>query len=541
MALPPALLPLRHPVYARLWFAYIVTSLGTWLQNTGAGWLMTTLSPSPLTVSLVQAATILPFFLLALPAGAIADIVDRRIFLIGTQIWTMAAAGVLAAMTIAGMTTPTSLLALTFAIGIGSAMTGPAWGAIVPELVPREDLVQAIALNGVGFNIARALGPAIAGFLVVLAGSGFAFALFAVSILAVVGALFSWRRTQGRSTLPREHLMSAIRAGMRFVANTPAMRATMIRSFAYALPAAAPWAVLPLVVREQLGLGAGMYGLILGLMGVGGVTSGMLLPNFRHYASRSTIVFASTLCSCVGMALLGLSRHWTLAAFGMALFGVGWVAAFSTLQAAAQLVAPPWVRARALAIYQLSYNGALAFGSFGWGWLGTQIGLPGVLLAAAAGGALVAVAVRMFGIDQAAAGLPSAVRSQPPPEAPDAELATTLPHARGRLLETMHYRATAQQRGEFLEAMAEVRMVRGRAGALFWQLYEDVAHPDGWMETWAMESWIDHLREATRLSDADQSALARASAFQRDPSVPVPHRYIAVEPSLHARLSRSHG
>jgi hypothetical protein len=183
----------------------------------------------------------------------------------------------------------------------------------------------------------------------------------------VVAALFSWRRTQGRSTLPREHLMSAIRAGMRFVANTPAMRATMIRSFAYALPAAAPWAVLPLVVREQLGLGAGMYGLILGLMGVGGVTSGMLLPNFRHYASRSTIVFASTLCSCVGMALLGLSRHWVLAAFGMALFGVGWVAAFSTLQAAAQLVAPPWVRARALAIYQLSYNGALAFGSFGWG------------------------------------------------------------------------------------------------------------------------------------------------------------------------------
>jgi MFS family permease len=541
MALPPALLPLRHPVYARLWFAYIVTSLGTWLQNTGAGWLMTTLSPSPLTVSLVQAATILPFFLLALPAGAIADIVDRRIFLIGTQVWTMAAAGVLAAMTIAGMTTPTSLLILTFAIGIGSAMTGPAWGAIVPELVPREDLVQAIALNGVGFNIARALGPAIAGFLVVLAGSGFAFALFAVSILAVVAALFSWRRTQGRSTLPREHLMSAIRAGMRFVANTPAMRATMIRSFAYALPAAAPWAVLPLVVREQLGLGAGMYGLILGLMGVGGVTSGMLLPNFRHYASRSTIVFASTLCSCVGMALLGLSRHWVLAAFGMALFGVGWVAAFSTLQAAAQLVAPPWVRARALAIYQLSYNGALAFGSFGWGWLGTRIGLPGVLLAAAAGGALAAVAVRVFGIDQAAAGLPSAVVAQPPPEAPDAEFATVLPHARGRLLETMHYRATAEQRDEFLEAMAEVRMVRGRAGALFWQLYEDVAHPDGWMETWAMESWIDHLREATRLSDADQSALARASAFQRDPSVPVPHRYIAVEPSLHARLSRSHG
>jgi len=541
MALPPALLPLRHPVYARLWIAYVVTSLGTWLQNTGAGWLMTSLSPNPLTVSLVQAATILPFFLLALPAGAIADILDRRLFLVGTQVWTMAAAAVLAAMTIAHITTPASLLILTFAIGIGSAMTGPAWGAIVPELVPREDLVQAIALNGIGFNIARALGPALAGFLVVLAGSGFAFALFAASILAVIGALLSWRRAQSRSALPREHLMGAIRAGMRFVANTPAMRATMVRSFAYALPAAAPWAVLPLVVREQLHLGAGMYGLILGLMGVGGVASGLLLPNFRHHANRSTIVFASSLCSCFGIAVLALARHWELAALGMAVFGVGWVAAFSTLQAAAQLSAPPWVRARALAIYQISYNGALAFGSFGWGWLGTWIGLSDMLLVAAIGGAITAVAVRFFGIDQAAAGAPTAAVSQPPPEAPDAELAAVLPHARGRLLETMHYRATAAQRDDFLQAMDEVRMVRGRAGALFWQLYEDIAHPDGWMETWAMESWIDHLREATRLSDADQAALARASAFQRDPSVPVPHRYIAVEPSLHARLSRNHG
>jgi MFS family permease len=541
MALPPALLPLRHPVYARLWFAYVVTSLGTWLQNTGAGWLMTSLSPNPLTVSLVQAATIMPFFLLALPAGAMADIIDRRLFLVGTQVWTMAAAAVLAGMTIAHITTPASLLILTFAIGIGAAMTGPAWGAIVPELVPREDLVQAIALNGIGFNIARALGPALAGFLVVLAGSGFAFALFAVSILAVVGALLSWRRVQPRGSLPREHLMSAIRAGVRFVANTPGMRATMVRSFAYALPAAAPWAVLPLVVREQLRLGAGMYGLILGLMGVGGVASGLLLPTIRHYANRSTIVFASSLCSCVGMAVLGLSRHWIPAALGMALFGVGWVAAFSTLQAAAQLVAPPWVRARALAIYQLSYNGALAFGSFGWGWLGTAIGLSGVLLAAAAGGAVAAVGVRGFGIDQAAANTPSDALPQPPPEAAAAELAALLPHARGRLMETMHYRVTPAQRDAFLETMAEVRMVRGRAGALAWQLYEDIAHPDGWMETWAMESWIDHLREATRLSAGDQAALERASRFQRDPSVPMPHRYIAVEPSPHGRLSRHHG
>ena len=328
--------------------------------------------------------------------------------------------------------TPASLLILTFAIGIGSAMTGPAWGAIVPELVPREDLVQAIALNGIGFNIARALGPALAGFLVVLAGSGFAFALFAVSILAVVGALLSWRRTRSRSALPREHLMSAIRAGMRFVANTPAMRATMVRSFAYALPSAAPWAVLPLVVREQLHLGAGMYGLILGLMGVGGVTSGLLLPNVRHYANRSTIVFASSLCPAPAW------RCWRCRGTGCWRRSAWRCSASAGLPPSPRcrrrrsLSAPPWVRARALAIYQMSYNGALAFGSFGWGWLGDAD--RAIRDAAGRGerrrhrgrrGARFSASTRRR------PALPTAAISQPPPEAPDAELAAVLPHARG--------------------------------------------------------------------------------------------------------------
>ena len=276
MRLPTALLPLRHTVYRRLWFAYVVTSLGTWLQNTGAAWLMTSLDPSPLLVAMVQAATILPAFLLALPGGALADIVDRRRFLIGTQGWTMLAAALLAGLTLAHQTGAWGLLGLTFAIGIGSALTSPAWSAIVPELVPRGDLVPAIALNGIGFNLARALGPALAGFLLLIGGAGFAFALYAVSIGAVIWALAIWRkrRRDQRSALPREHLLSAIRAGMRFVRHTPNMRAAMVRSFAFSLPAAAPWALLPLVVRQQLGLGAGMYGLILGLMGVGGVHRG---------------------------------------------------------------------------------------------------------------------------------------------------------------------------------------------------------------------------------------------------------------------------
>ncbi len=533
MGLPPALLPLRNVVFRRMWFAFVVSSLGVWLQNTGAGWLMTTLSPDPLTVSLVQAATILPMCLLALPAGAIADIVDRRLFLLLTQGWTMAAAALLATLTLMGLITVWSLLALTFAIGIGSAMTAPAWGALAPELVPRNDLVQAIALNGIGFNLARAIGPALGGVLVLAGGSGLTFALYAMSFTAVIAVLLNWRRDNSISSLPREHLLSAVRTGMRFVRNTPAMRAAMIRSFAYSVPSAAPWAMLPLVVHTQLGLGAGMYGLILGMMGMGGVTAGMLLPILRGKVSRGTIVLGASLFSCGGIGLLAVATHWSVACLGMALFGMGWVTAYSSIQAAAQLVAPPWVRARALAIYQLSYNGALALGSFGWGWLGAQIGLTNSLLTAAIGGVVMAVAVRRYRLDPSAARA-AALRFQPhpEPEAPAAELAPSLPQTRRRILETMHYRVDPSQRRGFLAAMSEMRQVRGRAGAVDWQLFEDVAHPEGWVETWMMDSWTDHLREAARLSEDDKIVVDRAGAF-RGADVPLPARYISVDPETH--------
>ena len=243
MRLPPALLPLRHSVFRALWTANVVTALGTWMQNTGAGWLMTSLSPDALSVSLVQAATILPTFLLALPAGALADIVDRRVFMAGVQVWTMLAAITLTILTYAGMIEAAGLIALTFAIGIGTAMYQPAWGATVPEVVPRRDLVQAIALNGIGFNLARAVGPAIGGILVLFGGAALNFLLFSVSFVASIAVLVAWRREPHRSTLPREHLLEAMRVGMRFVRHAPAMRAAMIRSAAFFFPAAAPWAL----------------------------------------------------------------------------------------------------------------------------------------------------------------------------------------------------------------------------------------------------------------------------------------------------------
>ena len=538
--LPPALVPLRNRMFRRLWLASVVAWLGTWLQNTGAGWLMTTLAPQPLIVAMVQAATIMPVFLLALPGGALADIVDRRVFLIGVQLWTILAAGTLAVMTIGHITTAGVLLLLTFAIGIGTALTSPAWSAVIPELVPREDLVQAIALNGNGYNLTRAVGPALAGFLILVGGTSLAFSIYTVSIVTVIAALLTWRRSRRFTGLPREHLVAAMRAGVRFVRNTPAVRHAMLRTIAYSIPCSAPWALLPLMVREQLHLGAGMYGVILGMMGVGGVTSGMLLPLVRARLSANITVLACSLSSCTGIALVGTAHHWLFAAIGMLLFGIGWTSAYATIQAAAQLVCPTWVRARALSIYQLAQNGALTIGSFAWGALAGHVGISQALLIAAGVGVALAVGAQRWGIEQIAPARATAPQPTPPapPAAAAAELVPLLRHARGQVMEAMYYRVAPAERPAFLATMQEVRLVRGRAGARFWQLYEDVAQPEGWLETWSMDSWTDHLRELSRLSQDDRATLARATVFARAPGTSPPARYLAVDPAAHEPLKR---
>ena len=536
MALPAALVPLRHKLFRMLWITNLVVSFGVWMQNTGAGWLMATLAPDALTVSLVSAATILPVFLLALPAGALADIVDKRLFIIMTQSWMLAVSALLALLTYAGWVGSTALLMLTFALGLGAAMNNPAWGTVLSEAVPRRDLVQAIALNGVGFNLARAIGPALAGVLIVFGGPELAFALNALSYLAVIGVLLTWRRSRVRSSsLPREHLVSAMRAGMRFVRHSPIMRAAMARTAAFFFAAAAPWAMLPLVVKEQLGLGAGSFGILLGLMGSGGVAAGMLLPQVRARLSRGTTVFAASLSAFAGMTLLATATHWAQAAAAMVLFGIGWVASSSVAQGAAQMAAPAWVRSRALAIYQLSFNFALGLGTLFWGWLGSRVGLQTAMLAAAGTGLLLAILARRFDIDrEPAAQLGNAAggaTSPPAPEAVDPDMVAVIPLARGQVMESQRYRIDAADRERFLAVMAELRRVRGRAGAIDWQLYEDIAHADAWMEVWSVENWSDHLREASRMGEADRSALARAMRLHKGDPLP-PSRFLAVTPRV---------
>ena len=521
--------PLRHANFRLLWIASLASNTGIWVQNTGAGWLMTSLAPSPIMVSLVQAASMLPVFLLALPAGAFADILDRRRHLIMAQSWMCLMGALLCFLTAFHLIGPWGLLALTFAIGAGSAMNSPAWSATMPELVPRSDLTQAILLNNIGFNIARSIGPALGGFIIGLAGTQAAFALNAVCFVVLIVALVAWKREAPRSTLPKEHFLSAMRAGARFVSASPVMRAIILRALAYFLFASSMWGLLPLLVRERLGLGPEAFGLMLTAMGVGAVGGGLLMGRARAAMGRGPLVLAGSVIGMAALLLLGLAPHWSVAGVGMLLYGVSWIVASSSLQAYAQLSAPAWVRARAIGIYQLCTFGALALGSALAGWLGDIVGVQWALLGFGLVGLAAALAVTPWTMETVTHAEPVA-SALPQPEAPAPELAPLLARDRGRVLETVRYCIDPADRTAFLAAMAQLRRVRLRSGALWWRLYEDVAHPELWAEFWAVESWTEHLREMHRLEPEDRAAIARAAALHRGDRPPAASRSIAHDP-----------
>jgi len=526
MPAPAAFIPFRNPIFRTLWFATLVSNIGGWVQNTGAGWLMTSLSPSPVMVSLVQVASLLPVFLLALPAGALADIMDRKRFLLLTQLWIFTTALILCVLTGAGLLGPWGLLALTFCIGVGAAANFPAFAATTPELVPRGDLVQAIVLNAMGFNLARAVGPALGGVVLGWAGAEVAFGLNAACFLVLITALFFWKRVPEVETTPKERLLPAIQSGVRYVLASPVMRGIIIRSTLAFFAGSAVWGLLPLIVRFRLGLGPSAFGLMLGAMGVGAVACSFWLPALRNRLSRSNTV---VLCSSgVGgsIILLGLSHHWVLAGIAMLLYGASWLGMTSTLSASSQLAARPWVRARAIGLFQVCTFGALAAGTVLAGIGGETIGIPATLIAFGIASIVLAVAVRHLPLEAAPAAPIAAHLTEPMPDAPADELLPSLREDEGRVLESVRYAVPTGSRDAFLAAMAEVRGVRLRAGAIVWRLYEDVAHPERYLELWAVGSWSDHLREQARLSEADHAILAAAVAFQLEGKDPEAERFV---------------
>ena len=514
--------PLSSPVFRALWLATIVSNIGTWMHDVGAAWLMTSLSPSPLMVALVQAATSFPLFLLALPAGALADIVDRRAVLIGAQIWTLIAASGLAAVTLAGWTSPALLLGFTLALACGAAMSAPAFQASVPELVPRAALTQAVALNSTGINIARAIGPALGGVIIAAAGSGAVFALNAVSVSGVLFVLWRWRRAPGDTHLPPERFGGALAAGIRFALRAPALQTVLIRALAFFLFASALWALLPTVARRELGLDALGYGVLLTALGCGAVAGALLLPWLRRRVPVNALTVIAALLFAGATAALALAPGLALAIPVLVAAGMAWIATMAALNGAAQLAVPGWVKARALAIYLLVFQGSMTAGAAIWGWAALQAGSDAALLMAAAGLVMSLVAAWRFPLAaEGALDLAPSLHWEAP------VLAAEIAPDRGPVLITIEYRVAPEAVSDFARAMAPIRRIRRRDGESQWGLYEDAAVPGLMIESFTVPSWVEHLRQHDRVTHADRVEQEAAHVFHLGPHPPVVRHWIA--------------
>ncbi|WP_335941324.1 MFS transporter [Streptomyces sp. PTD5-9] len=519
--------PLRLRVFRTLWIAQFVSNVGGWMQTVGAQWLITQESGSAGLIALVQTSASLPVLLLGIPAGALADIIDRRRLLLGAQVLMLAAAGLLAALTALGRMNSYGVLALTFVLGCGTALMNPAWQAIQPELVPREQIPSAAALGGVNMNLARAVGPALGGLVVALAGTATVFAVNAASFLVTLAALATWRRRAEPDPMGAERILPALRAGNRYVRNAPRVRRVLARSLLFVPCAAALWALLPVAARQELGMGAGGYGVLLGAVGVGAVFGAALLPRVRDRWSSNTTLAAGGILFAVTLALLALLRIPWLVGLVLVFSGIAWVGVLSLLNAQMQVTTPGWVRARALAFYLTIFQGGMAVGAAVWGGVADRIGLVPALLVAAV---LLAAA--------SLAGLALAV--------PDTQLDRSVsmhwaapalvldpPETGGQVLVTIEYRVPPRNADLFIESMRAMGRSRLRTGALHWDLYRDGTRPDTYLEVFQVASWEEHLRQHSgRLTGFDRETEERARSLV-DPDHP-----FQVTHYLPARASR---
>ncbi|WP_235726787.1 MFS transporter [Martelella mediterranea] len=515
--------PLAVPIFRALWFATLVSNIGTWMSSVGAGWLMTSLAPDPLVVALVQVASTFPMFILALPAGALADIVDRRKLLICAQLFAIAAAGSLAFSTWAGLMTAPLLLAFTGLMAIGAALAAPAFQAIVPELVAREALQDAVTLNGLAINIARAIGPALAGLIIAATGPEAVFALNALSTMGVVLVLWRWKRKTEVSLLPPEHLSGAMRVGLRYALRSAELQSVLVRAAVFIVFASCLWALLPLIARDTLGQGAAGYGGLLGFMGIGAVVGAVLMPRLRALVSTNRISIVASILMAAALASLAAVKD-----FGVAstlLFGIGicWIAMMSALNGAAQASSADWVKARALAVYLLAFQGSMSLGALFWGALAGAWGIPLTLSIAAAGMAVLTLLVaRRFALNTAA------TQDFAPSDHWPTPIVAAEPEAdRGPVLITIEYHLDSNDVAAFSQTMAGMRRIRKRDGAIRWGLFEDVARPGVLIETFTVESWLEHLRQHARVSNADRVLQDAVTAFHTGDERPIIRHFIA--------------
>jgi MFS family permease len=527
---PGTFAPLRHRVFAVLWFATVLGNLGTFMRDVASTWLVVEISGSASAVALVQAAATLPIFLLAIPAGVLSDILDRRRLLVAVQAGLATVSAVLAILAWSGGHSVATLVGLTLLGGVGAALASPSWQAVVPELVPRGELKGAVALNSLGLNIARAIGPALGGLLLAGLGAAVTYAADILTYAVVIAALLWWPRAAAPGDGLTEQFGGAFRAALRYARAAPELRRVLLRAGLFFACASAVWALLPLVSRDLVGGGPGFYGLLLGGVGAGAILGALLMPRLRRRLDADGLVLAASLATAAVAAGLALGPPQGVAVALSLLLGAAWIGVLTTLNATTQAILPNWVRGRGLAIYLMVFNGAMAAGSLGWGLLAEAVGIPAALLIGAGALAAAALAGARLKLPAGEADL------APSHHWPEPVVAEPVPGDRGPVLVTIAYRVLPDDRPAFLAALHRLAPERRRDGAYAWGVSEDAADPERLVEWFFVESWAEHLRQHHRVSkaDADLQGEARASPGSGAPAGGAPPG--GVPPRLPAEL-----
>ena len=520
---PATASPLSIPRYRSLWIATIAANIGMFMKDVGTGWMMTSLSASPLMVALVQAATMLPMALLSLPSGALADIVDRKILLFCAQIWGSAAAITLFVATLVDQVDAPILLALTFAMACGTALAAPTLQAITGEIVPRPAIAQTVTFAGISNNIARIAGPAIGGALIAAAGAEWVFLINAISLLGIIVVMRGWRRATEPSRFPPEHLFSAMRAGFRYAHSSPELHALMVRSLAFFLCVSALWSLLPLIARQQLGLGAAGYGLMLTCLGIGAISGALSMSMLRRRLTPDQLSRLASLLLATAVACAGIARTVPLAVAAMLAAGFGWNVMTNSLQSAALLGAASWVKARAFGVFLMVFQGAMAIGAVLWGTLALQIGISNSLLVAAAllAAGLLVAAVYPLIIDPERDFDPSRHLRDP-------EIDEPLGDDRGPVLITVEYEVDPAHTMEFIARLRKMRAIRLRDGAVRWRYWRDVAERRRIVETFIVDSWLEHMRQHDRFTNADRVLQQHVWELHVGKAPPLVRHWIAI-------------
>jgi len=524
--------PLASPIYRALWIAQFVSNLGTWMQMVGAQWMLVGDPRAPVLVPLVQTATTLPVMLLALPSGVLADLVDRRRLLIATQAAMASAVAALASLTGAGLATPTVLLTLLFLIGCGQALTAPAWQAIQPDLVPREQIPAAAALGSMSMNGARAIGPAIAGALVSLSGPTLVFALNAASFVGIVGVLVAWRRPAADQVLPAERPLAALSAGGRFIRSSPIIRRILLRAVLFIAPGSALWGLLAVIAKDQLALSSAGYGVLLGALGIGAALGAVALSRLQSAFGQNTLLTLAAVGFAAATAVLATVHHLPVVLAALVTGGIAWLLALSTLNASMQLSLPAWVRARGLSVYQLVFMGGQAIGSLVWGLVAGATNSVTALLVSSALLLVCAVSASWWPLHPRTGNLdltPSAHWPEPAlvfePAPPD-----------GPVVVLVSYRVDPQDEAEFFAAMSRLGRSRQRTGAMQWQLFRSIEEDATFVEAFVVRSWGEHMRQhLIRLTGQDLIAEQAVEQFVR--GEPTSRHLVAVKPASRSRRS----